>query len=288
MSTDTRTPGFDDLVAGPGGPVQAYSEPSARSGARTPVGRGWIVISIGAGLAGLATLGLSLLAAGLGGSLVAAAPPDLPVAVTSAPIGTPTPPPETAPRTRSVSELPDPEWVATMAERTGIPSRALSAYAGAALRISAEDPGCGLGWNTLAGIGAVETEHGTVYGGSISPGGMARPIIIGIALDGSASDAIRDTDGGILDADVVWDRAVGPMQFIPGTWAMFASDGSGDGLTDINNIDDAALTAGRYLCASGGTLAEPSDWIAAISSYNSAVEYNNKVAAAATSYGNSG
>lgn len=246
------------------------------------------MLSIGAGLTGLATLGLAVLAAGMGGTPVAAAPTITPVASLSTTPAAQTPPPEPSPRPRGVVELPDPEWVATVAERTGIPSRALSAYAGAALRISAEQPGCGLGWNTLAGIGAVETEHGTVHGGSISPGGMARPTIIGIALDGTASEAIRDTDGGVLDADAVWDRAVGPMQFIPETWAMFASDGSGDGLTDINNIDDAALTAGRYLCASGGTLADPSGWIAAISSYNSAVEYNNKVAAAATTYGNSG
>jgi membrane-bound lytic murein transglycosylase B len=286
MSADDGTPGFDDLVRGLGETGQADEAEAAawHSSTRAPARRGWIVLSIGAGLAGLASLGLSLLAAGLGGTPVAAAPTDTPVAVISAPTASPEPSPDSVSRSRGVSELPDPEWVATVAERTGIPSRPLSAYAGAALRISEESPGCGLGWNTLAGIGAVETEHGTVHGGSISPGGMARPTIIGIALDGTASDAIRDTDGGALDNDPVWDRAVGPMQFIPETWALFASDGSGDGLTDINNIDDAALTAGRYLCASGGTLADPSHWITAISSYNSSLEYNNKVAAAATFY----
>lgn len=284
MSGDVGITAFDDLVRGLEGPGRSEAALQERTAGRAATGRRWIVLSIGAGLTGLATLGLAVLAAGLGLTPVAAAPTDIPVAYLSAPPVTPTPPPEPTPRPRGVSELPDPGWVATVVERTGIPPRALSAYAGAALRISEEDPGCGLGWNTLAGIGSVETEHGTVHGGSISPGGMARPTIIGIALDGTGSDAIRDTDGGALDNDAVWDRAVGPMQFIPVTWALFASDGSGDGLADINNIDDAALTAGRYLCALGGTLVEPSDWIAAISAYNSAVEYNNKVAAAATFY----
>jgi hypothetical protein len=40
-----------------------------------------------------------------------------------------------------------------------------------------------------------------------------------VALDGSAGrQEILDTDGGLYDNDLVYDRAVGPMQSIPQTW----------------------------------------------------------------------
>jgi membrane-bound lytic murein transglycosylase B len=278
MSEDNRATDFDDLVRGFATDVEHEDPP-----VEPVAGRGWIVASISAGLAGLAALGLSVLSIGTDTTEVAAVPSSTPTAIV-----TPVPTPSAvapAPRPRGIAELADPAWVDSVSESSGIQARALTAYAGAALKVATEDPDCGLGWNTLAGIGAVESEHGTVHGGEITPGGVAWPTIIGIALDGTSSDAIRDTDGGALDGDTVWDRAVGPMQFIPETWMLFASDGNGDGRADINNIDDAALTAGRYLCASGGDLSDPSDWIAAISSYNSAIEYNNKVAGAASFYG---
>jgi membrane-bound lytic murein transglycosylase B len=279
MSGDDRATDFDDLVRGLAADVDHALDPPAESAA----GRGWIVVSISAGLAGLAVLGLAVLSIGTDASEVAAVPSSTPTAIATV---VPTPSAEApAPRPRGIADLADPAWVASVADRSGIPARALTAYAGAALKVATEDPECGLGWNTLAAIGSVESEHGTVHGGEVSPGGVARPTILGIALDGTTTDAIRDSDDGALDGDAVWDRAVGPMQFIPETWALFASDANGDGTADINNIDDAALTAGRYLCASGGDVSVPSDWIAAISSYNSAIEYNNKVAAAATFYG---
>ena len=178
----------------------------------------------------------------------------------------------------------DPGWVADVAKQTGIPVRALEAYASAAHRMSREQPGCGLGWNTLAGIGFVESEHGTISGGAIGQDGVASPPIIGIPLDGVDTEAIPDTDGGELDGDPVWDRAVGPMQFIPSTWAVWASDGNGDGVRDPQNIDDAAYSAARYLCAAGGDLTDPEGWIAAVDAYNHSVDYNNRVADAANSY----
>lgn len=151
----------------------------------------------------------------------------------------------------------DEAWLARVAAQTGIPSRALEAYAAAANRLGREQPGCGLGWNTLAGIGFVESEHGAISGGTIAQNGSAVPRIVGIPLDGRRTDAIRDTDGGALDGDAVWDRAVGPMQFIPSTWAVWGSDGNGDGAADPQNIDDAAYSAARYLCSTGGDLRDP-------------------------------
>ncbi|NLP82765.1 hypothetical protein HF576_02800 [Microbacterium sp. CFH 90308] len=187
-------------------------------------------------------------------------------------------------QTDAATARPDERWVERISRDAGIPERALLAYAGAALSVADTHPGCGLGWNTLAGIGLVESEHGTIDGSAIGTDGVARPSIIGIPLDGNGTEAISDTDDGRLDGDVTWDRAVGPMQFIPETWAAYAQDGDRDGETDIHQIDDAALAAAVYLCDVGGDLTAPDRWIAAISAYNPSVEYNNRVAAAAEQY----
>jgi len=221
-------------------------------------------------------------------------------AATAAPPTTAAPPATTAPHTAAdasapsrtsspvvgpaVSALADAGWVRRTAARTGIPPRALAAYAGAALRAERLHPGCGLGWNTLAAIGQVESEHGTIFGGAIGDDGIARPRIVGIALDGTSSLAVSDTDGGVLDGDPRWDRALGPMQFIPDTWMRDGRDGDGDGRADVDSIDDAALTAADYLCRAGGDLTDPSSWIRAVDAYNPSVDYNHRVAAAADDY----
>lgn len=187
-------------------------------------------------------------------------------------------------RTDAATTRPDERWVERIARDGGIPERALRAYAGAALAVAETHPGCGLGWNTLAGIGLVESEHGTINGSAIGADGVARPSIIGIPLDGDGTEVVRDTDGGALDGDTTWDRAVGPMQFIPETWAAYAQDGDRDGETDVHQIDDAALAAAVYLCDVGGDVTVPERWIAALTAYNPSVEYNNRVAAAAEQY----
>jgi membrane-bound lytic murein transglycosylase B len=190
----------------------------------------------------------------------------------------------TDPEDAPVSSLADPAWVSRIAQAGNIPERAMAAYAGAAIAIASENPGCGIGWNTLAAIGGVETAHGTINGARIGADGIATPAIIGVALNGDGTALIRDTDQGLLDQDTTWDHAVGPMQFIPGTWASYAQDGNLDGSADVHNIDDAALTAAVYLCAAGGDLTKSANWITAISAYNPSVEYNNRVAEAATGY----
>lgn len=188
----------------------------------------------------------------------------------------------------SVATLADPGWVADTAARTGIPPRALAAYAGAALETTRTHPGCGIGWNMLAAIGSVESAHGTFGGGRIHDDGVARPRIIGIPLDGTTTARIPDTDDGALDGDPVWDRAVGPLQFIPSTWGAYGRDGSGDGIADVHQIDDASLSAAAYLCDTGGDLTTPRGWIAAVHAYNPDVAYNRRVAAAATDYAAAG
>lgn len=171
-------------------------------------------------------------------------------------------------------------WAGDVARRTGIPVRAVLAYAGAATALAASDPGCHLGWTTLAGLGAVESHHGTIDGSAPQADGTVQPPILGPLLDGTDYDAIRDTDGGRLDGDARWDRAVGPFQFIPSTWERWGADGSGDGIADPQQLDDAALTAGRYLC-SYGDLAQPASWRNAVFAYNHLDSYVDAVAAAA-------
>jgi membrane-bound lytic murein transglycosylase B len=183
-----------------------------------------------------------------------------------------------------VAELADPAWVARVAAAGAIPPRALAAYAGAALALGQTRPGCGIGWNTIAAIGLVETGHGTSNGSRIDPDGVARPSIVGVSPDGQDVDEVLDTDRGELDGDTVLDHPVGPLQLLPAAWAEFAQDGDRDGTTDIHDIDDATLTAGTRLCDIGGDLTQPENWITALSAGNATTDYNNRVADAASQY----
>jgi membrane-bound lytic murein transglycosylase B len=184
------------------------------------------------------------------------------------------------PEAEASALAPDPSWVASTSRATGIPARALQAYAAAALMIDREQPGCGVGWNTLAGIGSVETAHGTHGGAVLGANGYPDPPIRGIPLDGTSTARIPDSDGGRWDGDTEWDRAVGPMQFIPQTWEQWGADANGDGIADPNSIDDAALAAARYLCAEG-TVASVDGWRSAVFRYNNLDTYVNEVAARA-------
>ncbi len=150
-----------------------------------------------------------------------------------------------------------------------LPSAALAAYKSAAASRARTHPGCQLPWTLLAGIGRVESDHGR-YGGSVlSTDGVSRPAIIGVALNGRGPvAAIRDTDDGRLDRDKVWDRAVGPMQFIPSTWAYSGRDGDGDGRKNPHDLDDAALAAATYLCSGSGSMLVDASAKAAIFRYN--------------------
>lgn len=178
----------------------------------------------------------------------------------------------------------DAVWIQQVADATDISERALSAYAAATLTIRHEYPTCGLGWNTLAAIGYVETRHGTLYGATLGDDGVVTPTITGPALDGDQFKGIPDSDNGVLDGDTTWDRAVGPMQFIPQTWEVYGRDGNGDGIADPQNIDDAALSAAALLCARGGDLTNSNNWIRAIHAYNQSIEYNHQIVDAANRY----
>jgi membrane-bound lytic murein transglycosylase B len=194
--------------------------------------------------------------------------------------GGPPVPPDARPQRQLV------DWAESMADELNIPRTALQAYGYAQQAIGATKPGCGLGWSLLAGIGAVESSHGRFGGARLDVTGRPSRPVIGLPLDGSAGvRRIPDTDGGELDGDVVWDRAVGPMQFIPNTWRSWAVDADGDGVPDPQDIDDAALAAGRYLCSVGGDLRDPERFWRALLTYNQSRSYGQEVLDYADYYG---
>ncbi|GAA3773958.1 hypothetical protein GCM10022403_006230 [Streptomyces coacervatus] len=158
-----------------------------------------------------------------------------------------------------------------------LPATVFAAYRHAEAELTRTAPGCGLRWQLLAAIGQVES--GQADGGRVTADGTTVTPILGPRLDGGAFAVVPDTDGGAYDGDTVYDRAVGPMQFIPSTWARWGADGNGDGRADPGNVFDAALAAGRYLCAAGGNLSEPAGLDRAILGYNHSEAYLRTVRA---------
>jgi membrane-bound lytic murein transglycosylase B len=184
---------------------------------------------------------------------------------------------------RSDVPLIDAAWATRTAQAAGVPQPAVVAYARASLMVPSS---CGLGWTTLAGIGWVESQHGTIDGRTLGADGRSSSPILGPALDGVGDvAAIRATPGSTSwHGDAQWDHAIGPLQFIPSTWRTWASDGDGDGRRDPHDLDDAAYAAARYLCAGGQDLSTGPGWTAAVFSYNHAQAYVDAVHTAAAAY----
>ncbi|UVE95772.1 lytic transglycosylase domain-containing protein [Dietzia sp. B32] len=165
----------------------------------------------------------------------------------------------------------------------GIPGIALDAFHRATDRLNTEKPTCEMDWTLLAGIGQVESNQGRgrfdVHGNTIGR-------ILGPRLDGSlpGTAVITDTDGGRFDGDREFDRAVGPVQFIPSTWAGLGRDGNDDGVADPNNIYDGALAAATLLCGQGGSMADPAARTRAVLAYNNSLAYVANVNAWAHGY----
>ncbi|WP_329346723.1 lytic transglycosylase domain-containing protein [Streptomyces microflavus] len=166
---------------------------------------------------------------------------------------------------------PSPPLLDRVRSEAGIPATVLAAYRNAERSLRRSDPGCRLPWQLLAAIGKVES--GQAAGGRVDARGTTLTPILGPPLDGVGFALIRDTDNGVYDGDRTYDRAVGPMQFIPSTWVNWAKDGNGDGHKDPDNIYDAALAAGHYLCAGGRDLGVRADLDRAVLSYNRSDAY---------------
>ncbi|MFF4354751.1 lytic murein transglycosylase [Streptomyces sp. NPDC001530] len=158
-----------------------------------------------------------------------------------------------------------------------LPASVFAAYRHAEAELARTAPACRLRWQLLAAIGQVES--GQARGGRVTADGTTLAPILGPRLDGGAFAVVRDTDGGAYDGDPAYDRAVGPMQFIPSTWDRWGTDGNGDGRADPANVFDAALAAGRYLCAGGRDLSDPAGLDRAILGYNHSEAYLRTVRA---------
>lgn len=160
------------------------------------------------------------------------------------------------------------------ASTSGIPSAALSAYQRGAQIIDAADTTCNIPWELIAAIGRVESNHGQYAGNTLNSDGVSVPGIFGPQLNGkNGTAAIADTDGGQLDQDAVYDRAVGPMQFIPSTWASVKVDADGDGQRNPQDIDDAALASAVYLCSGDDDLSTRAGQEASVFRYNHSRAY---------------
>ncbi|MFF9778227.1 lytic transglycosylase domain-containing protein [Streptomyces sp. NPDC013978] len=164
----------------------------------------------------------------------------------------------------------------TAGTERGIPATVLDAYKQAEASLRESKPGCNLPWQLLAAIGKVESGHAS--GGRVDAEGTTTgEKIRGPQLNGNGFANISDTDDGAYDDDSTHDRAVGPMQFIPSTWEWAGRDANDDGAKDPNNVYDAALAAGHYLCRFDWDLSNDANLRSAILSYNNSTEYYNTV-----------
>ena len=176
---------------------------------------------------------------------------------------------------------PPPSVVVSSPGTLRIPMIALNAYQNAERMMASSYPGCGISWNLLAGIGRIESMHAN--GGATDASGSAVRPIYGPTLDGTlpGNEVI---EMGRNANRVVYARAMGPMQFLPGTWSRYASDGNGDGKADVQNVFDASLAAARYLCSGGLNLRDQSQVMTAILRYNNSVAYAQNVLGWAAAY----
>lgn len=195
----------------------------------------------------------------------------------------PTPPPPPPPAPTPVQAAPSlPTSLAAGA--LGIPEINLAAYQNAERILDATQPQCGMYWTLIAGIGRVESTH--AYDGKTDAAGNMLEPVLGPLLDGSLAGnaVIEDTDNGVLDGNANFDRAVGPTQFLPETWNMYAGDGNGDGIADPQNLFDSALTTGKYLCDGGLDMRNPLQVAEAVHRYNNSAAYVANVLAWSAGY----
>jgi hypothetical protein len=166
------------------------------------------------------------------------------------------------------------------ATAAGIPPVVFSAYLAAQAGSGTIAEDCVVDWPVVAGIWKQESDHATIGGTIIAADGRVTPPIYGPLLDGTTPGTriIPDTDNGVLDGDPVWDRAVGPAQFLPSSWRSYGRDGNGDGIADPQNGYDAALSSVAYLCLrTPGDYHNPDHLMRALYAYNPSTRYVESV-----------
>jgi hypothetical protein len=173
--------------------IGAAAEPTGSNSSRFKGARP-LVWTVGIGLVGLL---FSVVAAVYADAIFPAQPPvPLLDPATVAAVPVPTSSQETIQHVGSTGSV-DPTWVDRVAKATGIPARALSAYAEADLDTADRQPGCHLRWNMLAGLGLIESNHGRHGGAVLQADGTPSIPIVGPALDGShGTKALPATPAG--------------------------------------------------------------------------------------------
>lgn len=174
-------------------------------------------------------------------------------------------------------------WADSMSARLDIPRAALEAYGYAAGALRRSSPKCGMPWTMLAGIGEVESDHGRYGGASLDETGTPSIPIRGMPLSGD--DGTKRIEGTGPDGDAQYVQALGPFQFLPSTWNVWGRDADGDGQADPDNIYDAALAAGTYLCSVAGDVQTPDHFWRAVFTYNESHDYGQDVLDYAAYYG---
>jgi hypothetical protein len=138
--------------------------------------------------------------------------------------------------------------------------------------VSLAPASCDLDVSLLAAIGQVES--GNLTGHRLDADHRPDPPVLGPVLDGSDGlTAVPDTDGGVWDGDTTWDRAVGPLQFIPNSWRLAGFDFDADGERNPQDIEDAAGAAMVFLCAGGDDLSTTSGLRSAVLAFNPTPSY---------------
>ncbi|WP_425458507.1 C40 family peptidase [Amycolatopsis rhizosphaerae] len=151
-----------------------------------------------------------------------------------------------APQQQGKSDLE--RWAAGLSGPLDIPERALVGYALGELTLRKEQPNCHLSWVTLAGIGKASSDHGRFGGDGLTMAGTLTRPLGPVPLQGAAGEAASD-------------QRSGPLQLTQQEWAR------GRGAGDVQDIDDAAVAAGRVLCAGGTDLQAGQSWWKAIDNY---------------------
>ena len=200
------------------------------------------------------------------------------------PAGDPVPEIDTHAEGRPADQLH--EWAAERAPALGIPVTALEAYAYAARVAEVENPDCHLAWTTLAGIGQVESHHGTYRGATIAPNGDVTPPIRGVRLDG--------TNGNLRDHRQRRRQARRRPGASTARWGRCSSSprrGSSTASTPTTTASSARTTSTTRRCRRPGTCAgaartwpRRAGWMEALRAYNLSDQYARTVRDWATAY----
>jgi hypothetical protein len=140
-----------------------------------------------------------------------------------------------------------------------IPELVLYAYRAAEMQLAISEPGCALPWHLLAAIGRITSQH--------------------------ADSGRTDVLGTLTTARVAPGTGrLGPMQLPPAVWSQFSADGNADGAADPQNVFDATLAAGTWLCSDDARLAEPDARARAAARFDPSPEFVSNVQAWSAAY----